>query len=137
MWINAIYKHPSYNRTTVENDLALIRLTMPLPKIPYLIEHIELNQDEKKMTTANQTVIVSGWGRTGRSLAISKKLLMASLKTIDNKQCQTMWNTSFKINLNTMICASDEDKSACNVSLIYFYFRFLISQLFRVILVDH
>lgn len=120
MWINAIYKHPAYNRTTVENDLALIRLTIPLPKIPYLIEHIELNQDEKKMTTANQTVIVSGWGRTGRSLAISKKLLMASLKTVDNEQCQTMWNTSFKINFNTMICASDEDKSACNVSLFYF-----------------
>ncbi|KAH9416937.1 hypothetical protein DERP_014834, partial [Dermatophagoides pteronyssinus] len=112
MAIHSIHVHPDYNPSLVRNDLALLRLTYPLPKIPLLISSAELN--EKSNLEANQSVIVSGWGRTGRSLPISKRLLMAKLRIVDNEECQQQWSTMFQVNSESMICAGDLDKSACN-----------------------
>ncbi|OTF76136.1 Group 9 mite allergen-like protein (serine protease) [Euroglyphus maynei] len=114
MTIHSVYIHPDYNASLVENDIALLRLSYPLPKIPLLIGTAVLNDDVKIDLETNKSVIVSGWGRTGRSLPVSKRLLMATLRIVNKQQCQQQWESMFNVNSESMICASDTDKSACN-----------------------
>lgn len=114
MAIHSIFIHPDYNAALVENDIALLRLSYPLPKIPLLIGTATLNEDVNNELESNQSVIVSGWGRTGRSLPISKRLLMATLKIVDKQQCKQQWESMFNVNTESMICAADIDRSACN-----------------------
>lgn len=61
------------------------------------------------------TIINSGWGRTARNQTVSEHLLQAGLKIVDFDECAQKWSGAFRLSIG-MICAADEDSSACHVS---------------------
>lgn len=65
---------------------------------------------------SGELVTVSGWGRTARNQSVSEHLLQAGLKIVDFDECAQKWSGAFRLSLG-MICAADEDSSACHVSV--------------------
>ncbi|MFF9807706.1 trypsin-like serine protease [Streptomyces coeruleorubidus] len=110
------WNHPSYNATTIDNDIAVLTLPVPVKATPI------------RMTTSGDTTSyqagtsakVYGWGRTSStSGAISETLKTATLPVQSDTTCAGYYGTDFV--KGHMVCAgnpatgSDSGTvSACN-----------------------
>ncbi|UJR17575.1 hypothetical protein I4U23_004471 [Adineta vaga] len=97
--VSKIWIHEQYSEKTVNNDLAIIRLTKPIT-ISDKVNVICLPGHEAK--TANDTVWVSGWGRTAHNGVTSTILKQTYMETMGNK-CLTYGADKFSV--ETHICA--------------------------------
>ncbi|XP_055908350.1 trypsin-1-like [Eupeodes corollae] len=103
--------HEKYNPTTVENDIALLRLDSPVPLTdplrPICLPAANQNFDLKQG-------IVAGWGLTKENGFVSSILQEVTVPIITNAQCRA---TQYKSKiLETMLCAgvvSTGGKDAC------------------------
>ncbi|MFE2042217.1 trypsin-like serine protease [Streptomyces sp. NPDC059477] len=94
------WQHPSYNATTLDNDIAVLTLDVPVKATPI------------KMTTAGDSASyaagtsakVYGWGRTSStSDAISEKLKTATLPLQSDTTCSRTYGSEFV--KGHMVCA--------------------------------
>jgi secreted trypsin-like serine protease len=83
--VSKIWVHEQYSDSTVANDLAVIRLTNPI-KISDTVNVICLPGAEAK--NVNDTVWVSGWGRTAHNGNTSSILKQTYMQTMGTK-CST------------------------------------------------
>jgi secreted trypsin-like serine protease len=80
--VSKIWVHEQYSASTVANDVAVIRLTNPI-KISDKVNVICLPGPEAK--SVNDTVWVSGWGRTAHLGETSPILKQTQMDTLGNK----------------------------------------------------
>ncbi|KDR11874.1 Chymotrypsin BI [Zootermopsis nevadensis] len=102
--------HGSYNENTINNDIAVIRLTAAVSLSTYIspVRLRNLNSD-----LAGESTRVSGWGKTSDSSnSISTTLNYVDLTVITNTVCA---NTYGNIITATKICVSTPNgQSTCN-----------------------
>ncbi|EDV99246.1 transmembrane protease serine 9 [Drosophila grimshawi] len=103
--------HPSYNPTTIVNDVALLRLESPVPLTgnmrPVCLPDVNHNFDGK-------TATVAGWGLVKEGGSTSNYLQEVSVPIITNQQCRS---TRYKNKIvDVMLCAGlvkSGGKDAC------------------------
>ncbi|XP_068143211.1 collagenase [Drosophila tropicalis] len=113
--ISDIRVHSKFDRRSVANDIALIKLPRQL-KFNTLIQPIKLPSDANDDYT-NRTAIFSGWGLTGKQQA-SDSLQYQRAKVISNEQCEIKWNHQLqngakKLVLSSFICIESKNGLPC------------------------
>ncbi|XP_023036002.1 chymotrypsinogen A [Drosophila willistoni] len=101
--IRDIRVHKKFNRLSVANDIALIKLPRQL-KFNSLIKPIKLPSNANDDYT-NRTAIFSGWGLTAKQEA-SDSLQYQRAKVISNEQCEMEWNHQLKNGANKLVLSS-------------------------------
>ncbi|MFF4490992.1 trypsin-like serine protease [Streptomyces sp. NPDC001544] len=110
------WNHPSYNATTIDNDLAVLTLPVAVKATPIRMT----TSDDTASYTAGKSATLYGWGRTSSgSQDISDTLKTATLPIQSDSTCAGYYGTDFL--KGHMVCAgkpatgSDTGTtSACN-----------------------
>ncbi|RZC33495.1 brachyurin [Asbolus verrucosus] len=92
--------HPDYNQNTLENDVGLIKLHMPITFTDYI----------QTITLANESQIfdgvvatAAGWGQTSdTAVGLNNNLHYVDLSIISNTECQITYGNQIK---SGMVCA--------------------------------
>ena len=112
---NYIQRHPEYNSTTYDNDVAIICLNSPVNDT---IKPVKLNDDDNIPETGEEFQVM-GWGYTDASNTNNTKKLsnipqIATVDYITNEACtkDPYKYTDGRITDN-MMCAAAEDKDSC------------------------
>ena len=92
--------HPNYNKDTVDNDIALLKLKSPV-KFNEYVQPICL-PSSRAGTFANSRATVAGWGSTEHSSS-SHVLLDTQINVISNAECRRYHNYRSMIT-KSMLC---------------------------------
>ncbi|XP_045899482.1 mast cell tryptase-like [Micropterus dolomieu] len=100
--VSQIIKHPNYNTTTNDNDIALLKLSSPVNFTDY-IRPVCLAVDGSVFNNGT-TCWVTGWGdiQTNVSLPFPERLQEVSVHIVSNSDCNVTYGGKIK---NNMICA--------------------------------
>lgn len=97
--VSRAIRHPAFNRSTLDNDIALLRLTTPsLAPTATLIHSSQLDA-----IVANASTTAVGWGATSQGGSGSDVLRQVSVPVIPNATCRTM--PQYGRVTGNMICA--------------------------------
>lgn len=110
-----LYMHPSYNRSTFDNDIALINLSAAVTA-PKTGSISRLSDNEISAMPDGSTVWVAGWGTTASGGNTSENLLKVSVNVSYATSCAANSNYSEVWDLtDNMICAGvpTGGKDAC------------------------
>jgi len=102
-YISKIIPHPNYNKTSLENDIVLLKLSAPLDTS---ISDRNINAIclPKLGQSFEGIVTASGWRNTHNSQG-SGQLITVELPLINIEQCRSLNFDYFHMIKNTMICA--------------------------------
>jgi secreted trypsin-like serine protease len=102
--------HSSYNASTLQNDIGVIRLSQPL-SFNANIQPIDL--DAIGNTPVGQTVTLAGWGRVSDgAFGLTSLLRRVDVPTISNASCAGAYGS---IITSSILCTSGEGgKNSCN-----------------------
>jgi hypothetical protein len=95
-----VFIHPQYNGATAENDIALLRLSVPL-QLNANVQTVRYStpcNTTNAMLAPGQVGALTGWGRTCNSCPISPTLRRIDIPIIDNAQAMQIQlnnNTAF------------------------------------------
>lgn len=108
--IAKIIRHPDYNQTTNNNDIALLRLAR---SVSY--PTIELGNASLLDSQASAELLTLGWGRT-ENVTRSDSLLQVNVPLVSAKTCQTAYSAYGYSILDGMICAgyAQGGRDACS-----------------------
>lgn len=104
--VKSVKMHHKYNTNTMVYDIALVKLSSPLP----LSRTIQTIQLSKRVPTGEQGVLVSGYGTTSTGGNIADYLMITRLKLIGFKKCQQKFGKVLK---GMMLCAGIRGRDAC------------------------
>lgn len=108
--VSRICAHEGYNSGTMDNDLAILKLSSPL-KFSATIQPIAL-QSEIEEVTAGTTCYVSGWGYEQESSSRIPNMLRAvDVKVVTNSDCNNKYG--YGQIRSSMMCAQTEGKDSC------------------------
>ncbi|XP_076041575.1 uncharacterized protein LOC143025574 isoform X2 [Oratosquilla oratoria] len=108
-----IIVHHGYSRTTLQNDIAIIKLEHPLP-FSNRIQPICL--PTRNIETDNKRAIITGWGRNEGGKLQSDLHTLASIATT-NTECSKRWQANgapAHFIQNTMLCMDASNGDSCN-----------------------
>jgi secreted trypsin-like serine protease len=112
--VSQVIRYPYYNRFTIDNDLALLKLARPTDKI-YPVELISPSALALEAVGRSSTVI--GWGRTANSTpgSGSNVLMQVALPIVATSTCRSYFSAINYVTDN-MICAgySSGNQNACH-----------------------
>ncbi|XP_024116958.1 chymotrypsin B [Oryzias melastigma] len=104
-----VFTHPQWNPSTINNDIALIKLASPAT----LNTHVSpvCLAESTDYFAPGSTCVTSGWGLT-HYLAPStpNKLQQASLPLLSNEDCRVYWGSNIS---DVMICAGGAGATSC------------------------
>lgn len=106
-----IIMHENYNPDTYDFDVALLRLSPPLPLNNFTIRAIELTDGD---SIAGAVSTVTGWGTTKSGGSLSDQLLAVDVPIVSNEECNEDYGAD-RIT-DTMLCAGvrgEGGKDAC------------------------
>lgn len=109
--ISRIVQHPAFNRRTVDNDISLLQLELPVT-FSAAIRPICLPTRFVNYDFNSQTGIVTGWGTTSFGGESSNTLLEVSLPIVSTANCMKNNKVGNKITEN-MFCTYAPNKDAC------------------------
>merc|ERR1711936_1286408 len=98
--------HPQYNRKTIDNDFAILRLCSP---VSFSRDVSTVCLPSSSSNYDNVQAVVSGWGRLSWDGGPPNTLMKVSLDTMSNRKCRNKWP---HITAN-MICAARAGNSGC------------------------
>jgi V8-like Glu-specific endopeptidase len=105
--------HPLYDRKTMKNDIALIKLarsvTFRRGLRPACLPKRYKGYNLKNL---NITPKVIGWGQTENYQPVSSHLLQADVSIVDNPTCSKKYASFIGITSN-QICAGDDERDSC------------------------
>ncbi|CAG0897022.1 unnamed protein product [Darwinula stevensoni] len=102
--------HPEYDEKTFENDLALLKLHVPVNFTTYPnIRPICLSSNAKP--NPGTSVTIAGWGLTSANGLPSDQLMEATLNVIRQEVCQKYFPS--KNITDNYICAQSSGKNTC------------------------
>uniref|UniRef100_A0A672FTH6 chymotrypsin n=2 Tax=Salarias fasciatus TaxID=181472 RepID=A0A672FTH6_SALFA len=102
-----VFTHPNWNANTINNDIALIKLSSPAV-LGTTVSPVCLAQSSDSFSG---TCVTSGWGLL-RSTAAStpNTLQQAALPLLTNTDCKRYWGSNIS---DVMICAGASGVSSC------------------------
>lgn len=109
--VEKLIPHEQYNATITDNDIALVKVTPPLPLATYaVIEAIELASEEPQV---GATATISGWGYTSEGGLSSNQLQQVKVPIVNATKCQEAYY--WRPISEAMICAgvTEGGKDAC------------------------
>ena len=114
--VSRIIKHHAYEPATFDNDIALLRLSSPLPLSSTInvVDPLSASQ-ESQLAATNTLATVTGWGTTSPGGNTSASLLQAQVPLLTSSDCTTLSAYSSSQLSNNMICAGymQGGKDAC------------------------
>jgi trypsin len=113
MSVAKVTAHPSYNPSTINNDIGVIQLSSPLTFGP-TVSPVTLPASGSDPTDGTP-VTATGWGRTSTNGPIPADLQTVALTINGRSQCQSTWGAGITITTG-MICAgrSHAGQGICN-----------------------
>ncbi|XP_022090489.1 trypsin-like [Acanthaster planci] len=102
------YQHPSYNSGTLDNDIALIKLSTSANIGNGKIAAISIGSSQPGSGT---NLLVSGWGTTSSGGSSSSVLREVVVQAESQSECETAYGSS-SITSN-MFCAAASGKDSC------------------------
>ncbi|MGW5481256.1 trypsin-like serine protease [Streptomyces sp. NPDC004008] len=94
------WNHPSFNTTTVDNDIAVLTLPNPVSAKPINIT----TSNDTSSYTAGTDATLYGWGRTSSTSGdIAQTLRTATLPMVSDATCSSTYTTNFVA--GHMVCA--------------------------------
>ncbi|XP_041771717.1 brachyurin-like [Anopheles merus] len=110
---NGIFVHPSYNPSTIRNDIATVRLNTPAT-FNARVQPIDLPARSDARTFAGVQGTASGFGRTSdASTATSPVVMFTRNPILSNAQCNSFWSTAVVQAQNVCLDATG-GRSPCN-----------------------
>ncbi|XP_047445344.1 vitamin K-dependent protein C-like [Mugil cephalus] len=112
----ATFKHPNYNRDTVDNDIALLRLQSPAPNSEYIVPVCLPGREmaERVLHLNGTLTTVSGWGKDDLdSTHYSSALNVIKIPLVSHSVCSRLM---FPYNISeNVLCAGvlGQRKDAC------------------------
>ncbi|XP_020949775.1 chymotrypsin-like protease CTRL-1 isoform X1 [Sus scrofa] len=107
--ISQAITHPSWNPTTMNNDLTLLKLASPA-QYTTRISPVCLASSNEALPEG-LTCVTTGWGRlSGVGNVTPARLQQAVLPLVTVSQCQQYWGSRIT---NSMICAGASGASSC------------------------
>lgn len=101
--------HEGYNETTIENDIALMRVERPFDMSNTNIEAVAFADGSDLFT--GTICSMSGWGlENGSDTSSPAKLREVDMTVISHNDCLGFWGSDV---IPTMICVFDADKGTC------------------------
>jgi len=97
-----VFVHPSYNPSTLNNDIALIDMGQSVP-ISANVSPIKILNSQSDLHTG-KVAIVSGFGLTSDSGSVSQTLNYVNLTIISNTQCAQTYGNS--VIISSTICGN-------------------------------
>ncbi|KAI8438549.1 hypothetical protein MSG28_011017 [Choristoneura fumiferana] len=123
--ISRVFSHPSYNPTTLQYDITVLRLANPVPLTPMTGSATTINRaclpSSSTATYTGQRCWVSGWGKNmfGQSGQYQQILKEVDVPIVAPATCQAEMQAarlgaSFVLDTTSFICAGGEaNKDAC------------------------
>uniref|UniRef100_A0A8C6TXM2 chymotrypsin n=1 Tax=Neogobius melanostomus TaxID=47308 RepID=A0A8C6TXM2_9GOBI len=104
-----VFTHPKWNSYTINNDIALIKLSTPA-RLGTNVSPVCLAESSDSFD-AGMTCVTSGWGLTRYNAANTpNKLQQAALPLLSNTQCKQHWGSNIS---DVMICAGGAGATSC------------------------
>jgi len=100
------FVHPHFDKTSMVNDVALIKLPKPIP----FTDKIQPVCLAKTVPAPGTSCFVAGWGATSQGGFSSDKLLEAKVETIPDHQCSSSQSYGKWYQKETMLCAGKFDE---------------------------
>nr|AID60349.1 trypsin-15 [Nilaparvata lugens] len=107
--VSKINRHPQYNQSTIDYDMAVLKLSQPI-QLSANVAPVNLST---VLPTAADDLLLSGWGRNQNWQVPINLQKAETLKVISQAVCQSNWAGTNAITPR-MICAKSKDQSACN-----------------------
>ncbi|XP_077376524.1 chymotrypsin B-like [Festucalex cinctus] len=104
-----VFTHPQWNPRTINNDIALIKLTSPA-RLGTNVSPVCLAEATDDFAPG-RTCVTSGWGLTRYNApSTPNKLQQAALPLLSNEQCKRHWGSNIS---SVMICAGADGATSC------------------------
>lgn len=112
VFIKTIFQHPGFNLGNVDNDISILKFTMPIKFSP-TVQPIKL--PSPSVNIDHKTAVCTGWGRMTPEGNSSTILQEVDLQVYSDKECKDIYKEKLT---EHMICAGDMtgEKDACAVS---------------------
>ncbi|XP_063602924.1 trypsin-1-like [Penaeus indicus] len=107
--VSQIVIHPRYNRNTLENDIALLKLSS---KITWPSDNTvaPVCLPAAGESFSDVSAIVTGWGAQSESGGYLPQLYEVTVSTLTNEECNARYDGGI---LDGMICAGEGGKDSC------------------------
>ncbi|XP_069974184.1 trypsin-1-like [Penaeus vannamei] len=110
--ISQVVIHPRYDGNTLENDIALLKLSSKITwPSDNTVAPVCLPSAGESYGDVRATV--TGWGAQSESGRYLPQLYEVTVTTLTNAACNSLYDGGI---LDGMICAGDEGKDSCQVS---------------------
>ncbi|XP_055918593.1 ovochymase-1-like [Eupeodes corollae] len=112
-----ILTNPPYNKTTLENDISILKITPPII-FSNKSQAIKLSTDTGHLVEGSE-VVISGWGKQNETEPTNLDFGARSLKAVTLKisnfdKCKEIYSTEFDVNIDgRMICAAARGRDSC------------------------
>jgi len=107
--ISAVFDHPRYNTTTMDNDMSLLKLSRSVTYTS-TISPVCLPWNYRSDEFAGTTITASGWGTTTQGGQTSSTLREVDLPVLTTAQCSQYYPGQITSN---MICTYQPGKDTC------------------------
>lgn len=113
--INKFFIYPGFSEETMENDVALLKLSKPIDlegKHSYLTPICLLDEN---FNVENRVCVTTGWGRLSYQGQSPNLLQAVTIPTIEQESCKNMFSEYLNVTSN-MLCAGSIQggKGVCN-----------------------
>lgn len=114
MFIQKIFQHPGFSLSTVDNDVSVLKLNLPVKFTPS-IQPIKLADPNANVD--HKTAVCTGWGRMSAEGNPATVLQTVDLEVYSDKECKSIYGDRLT---EHMICAGDMagKRDACSVSFL-------------------
>ncbi|XP_047488454.1 trypsin-1-like [Penaeus chinensis] len=107
--LSQVVVHPQYNRNTLENDIALLKLSSKITwPSDNTVAPVCLPPAGESFSDAS--AIVTGWGAQSESGGYLPQLYEVTVSTLTNEECNTLYGGGIS---DGMICAGEQGKDSC------------------------
>lgn len=105
--ISAVFSHHGYNDSTMENDIALVKLVQPITNLPRgAIVNLQTPVQERLFTPTGACSVVTGWGRLESGGATTAMLQQVDVPVVDLTTCQRAYQGRAQAPIHdTNLCA--------------------------------